>query len=315
VNITGNLFPHALHVKYNEALSGKASTIEVVLEDVHHAFQDNPPKVGTAMSLAIGYQGMPLTSCGNFEVDEWESDGPPDTFTLKAIQAGLTHALRTPKSMAYEGQTLTSIATTIASRYGMTVLTDAVNPDVVYARLTQRMESDLGFLHRIANAHDYEFKIRGTQLYFYSRTALDSAAPTGIPIDKTNCLRYRIHMQHLGKRSYGSGITTYYDSMSKQLLTANRDGARTSLPGEVRARRRAPQPRLRFPAPDRRRVPRGGPRVPRRPSRHRPLSRRAIRIRVADIPECGGHPATLPVSIGAGAGGERERLTRGAASA
>ena len=219
-NITSNLFPHALHVKYNEALSGKASTIEVVLEDVHHAFQDNPPKVGTAMSLAIGYQGMPLTSCGNFEVDEWESDGPPDTFTLKAIQAGLTHALRTPKSMAYEGQTLTSIATTIASRYGMTVLTDAVNPDVVYARLTQRMESDLGFLHRIANAHDYEFKIRGTQLYFYSRTALDSAAPTGIPIDKTNCLRYRIHMQHLGKRSYGSGITTYYDSMSKQLLTA-----------------------------------------------------------------------------------------------
>lgn len=219
-NITGNLLPHTLHVHYNEAISGKASTLEVMLEDVNHAFSNNPPAVGLAMSLAIGYQGMPLTSCGNFEVDEWSSDGPPDTFTLKAIQAGITHATRTPKSVAYENQTLISIATSIAGRYGMTVLTDAVDPNVSYQRITQRTESDLGFLHRIANAHNYDFKIRGNQLYFYSRTALDAMSPSVPAIDKTDCMRYRIRRQHIGKRSYKTAVTTYFDPLSKKLLSA-----------------------------------------------------------------------------------------------
>jgi uncharacterized protein len=223
-NYSGNLTPHMLHVHYNEAIGGKASTFEILLEDTKHVFQNNPPPAGyagLALSLAIGYAGMPLTSCGNFEVDEWASDGPPDTFTLKGIQAGITHALRTPKSMGYEGQTLTSIATTIANRYGMTVLMDAVDPDVVYARLTQRTESDLGFLHRIANAHDYDFKIRGNQLYFYSRTSLDSAPTNGLTLNKTDVIRYKIRQQHIGKkRSYASAVTTYFDPLSKKLLTA-----------------------------------------------------------------------------------------------
>jgi phage protein D len=220
-NLSGNLTPHMLSVKYNESMGGKASTFEIQLEDSTHAFQNNPPAAGLAVSLAIGYQGMPLTSCGNFEVDEWASDGPPDTFTLKGVQAGITHALRSPKSMAYEGQTLSSIATTIANRYGMTVLIDAVDPDVVYARLTQRTESDLGFLHRIANAHDYEFKVRGNQLYFYGRTSLDSAAPSVPALDKTDVIRYKIRQQHIGKkRSYASAVTTHFDPLSKKLLTA-----------------------------------------------------------------------------------------------
>jgi phage protein D len=220
-NITGNLLPHALHVRYNECMGGKASTFEIELEDSTAVFQNNPPVPGTAVSLAIGYQGMPLTSCGNFEVDEWENQGPPDTFTLKGIQAGITHSIRSPKSMAYEGQTLTSIATTIANRYGMTVYTDAVDPDVAYDRLTQRTESDLGFLHRIANLHDYDFKIRGNQLYFYSRTALDQAAPSVPAIDKTDVINYKIRMQHVGKkRCYSSAVTTYFNPLSKKLLTA-----------------------------------------------------------------------------------------------
>lgn len=222
-NITGNLLPHAVHVHYDEAVGGKASILEVKLEDTNHAFTNNPPTAGLAMSLAIGYQGMPLTSCGNFEVDEWSSDGPPDTFTLRAIQAGISHALRSPKSAAYEGQTLTSIATTIANRYGLSVLLDAVDPDVTYDRLTQRTESDLGFLHRIANAHNYDFKVRGNQLYFYSRTSLDAAAPSVLPIDKSDCIRYRFHLQHIGDRSYKKGFSVYFNPLSKSLLSAEVD--------------------------------------------------------------------------------------------
>ena len=70
------------------------------MEDSARAWANSPPVIGTALSLSIGYQGQSLVSCGNFEVDEWEAEGPPDTFLIRAIQAGVTHAIRTPKSVS-----------------------------------------------------------------------------------------------------------------------------------------------------------------------------------------------------------------------
>jgi phage protein D len=225
INITGNLVAHAEHVDYSEAIGGKASVLEVMLEDSSKAFQNNPPTAGKAVSLSIGYQssGAPnLTNCGLFEVDEWEFEGPPDKFKLRAIQAGITRPIRTVKSFAWEGQSLTSIASTIAGRYGMTTVVDAVTPDVIYQRVTQRLENDLQFLHRVANMHNYDFNIRGNQMVFYSRPQLESKPPpTGAAvIDKTNVIKFRIHKQHVGKLSYQACAVTYFDPLSKQLLSA-----------------------------------------------------------------------------------------------
>jgi len=219
-NITGNLMPHATHIFFNEHIGGKASTLEIKLEDVNHNFQDHPPAPGIAVSLSIGWQAAPQVSCGLFEVDEWESDGPPDTFTLRAIQAGISHAIRTRKSFAYENQTLTEVANSVAARYGMTVSMDAVDPDVPFERITQRTESDLAFLHRLANAHNYEFNVRGNQLVFYSRVQLDAATPQNPTIYKTDCVRYRFHKQHVGERSYLKSVITHFDPLLKKLLTA-----------------------------------------------------------------------------------------------
>lgn len=227
INITGNLLRRAAHIYYGEAISGKASTLEIALEDAPKVpstqmFQNSPPTVGTAVSLSIGYEGAPLVSCGLFEVDEWEFNGPPDVFMVRAIQAGVSHALRTPRSVAYEGQSLTDIASSIAQRYGMTVVVDAVSPDVTYARLTQKLESDLAFLHRIANLHNYDFNIRGNQLVFYSRPQLESVS-SGLTVQKTDTTRFRIHKQQLGAKAYAAANVLYFDPLSKKLLTAYAD--------------------------------------------------------------------------------------------
>lgn len=222
VNVTGNLVNLAEHVYYSEAISGKASVLEIQLSDVSGAFQNNLPKFGTAVSLGIGYAGSTLISCGDFEIDEWEFTSPPDKFILRAIQAGITRAVRTVKSFAWENQSLVSIASTIAGRYGMTVVADAVQPDVIYARLTQRLESDLAFLHRIANLHNYDFNIRGNTLVFYSRPALDAAAPqkNAQYIYKTDSTRVRIMRQQVGDMVYAAAGMTYFDPLSKALLSA-----------------------------------------------------------------------------------------------
>ena len=228
--VAGNLTTHSQHVHYDEAVGGKANVLEIQVEDSAHAWANNPPKIGTALSLSIGYQGQSLVSCGNFEVDEWEAEGPPDTFLIRAIQAGVTHAIRTPKSVAYEGQPLVSIANTIAKQYGMSVDSTEVSPDVPYQRLTQRLETDLGFLHRIANAHNYEFTIRGNQLVFYSRPQLD--AQTGaLMIYKTDSTRFRIHQQHHGDKTYKKAVVMYFDPHSKKLLQATANAAATATQG------------------------------------------------------------------------------------
>lgn len=225
INITGNLIKHAAHIFYYESIGGQSNTLEIALEDGPkpngaRTFRDNPPTPGTAVSLSIGYQGASQVNCGQFEVDEWESTGPPDIFVLRCLQAGVSHALRTPKSVAYEGQTLTSIATMIAGRYGMTAVLTAVQPDVYYARLTQKLESDLAFLHRIANLHNYDFSVRGDQLVFYSRPSLELAPVTAPIIYKTDAIRFRLQNQRAGNRSYSVASVGYFDPLSKQLLSA-----------------------------------------------------------------------------------------------
>jgi phage protein D len=235
--VAGNLLTHSQHVHYDEAIGGKANVLEIQVEDSARAWANNPPVIGTALSLSIGYQGQSLVSCGNFEVDEWEAEGPPDTFLIRAIQAGVTHAIRTSYSQPYEGQTLTSIAKTIAAKYGMSVSIDAVNPDVPYQHITQRLESDLAFLHRLANGQNYEFTIRGDQLVFYSRPKLDAKTISSLTdknaqyIYKTDSTRFRIHQQHHGDKTYKKAVVMYFDPLSKKLLQATANAAATATQG------------------------------------------------------------------------------------
>lgn len=217
-NITGNLIQHAARLDYYEVIGGKANHLEITLEDASRAFQNNPPTPGTVVGLAIGYVGANLVNCGNFEVDEWQFHGPPDLFVLRCLQAGISQSLRTPKSVAWNNMDLTAIAGQIANNYGMTAVVDAVVPNVYYNRLTQRLESDLGFLHRIANAHNYDFNIRGSQLVFYSRPQLESANPVAT-LAKTDDCRFSIHKQHVGHRAYKSAKVGYFNPQSKALVT------------------------------------------------------------------------------------------------
>ena len=116
----------------------------------------------------------------------------------------------------------------------MSVDSSEVSPDVPYQRLTQRLETDLGFLHRIANAHNYEFTIRGNQLVFYSRPKLDAKTISSWTdknaqyIYKTDSTRFRIHQQHHGDKTYKKAVVMYFDPHSKKLLQATANAATTA---------------------------------------------------------------------------------------
>jgi hypothetical protein len=124
--------------------------------------------------------------------------------------------MRTPNSVAYENQSLLQIASTVAGKYQLSVVgvADALNP--VFARVTQNQESDLAFLQRLASAHDYDFTVRGTQLIFYSRTALEAQPPV-MTVTRGNVERFGF--ENRTRRVYRAVQIAYQDPASRRLIT------------------------------------------------------------------------------------------------
>jgi len=217
VNITADISRMVLSISYVDELGGRAGDLEVELEDREKRWQGAWfPQQGDGVSLLIGYGGEQLLPCGDFQVDDLELQGPPDVFHLRCLPAWITPSLRTRNSLGYENQTLPQIAATVAARHGMSVVGAPAALDVSYLRVTQKQETDLEFLHRIAREHDYDFTVRGTQLVFYARAALE-AQPAALTLQRKDVVRFSfISKTH---RVYRQAQVSYFDPYGKRLYT------------------------------------------------------------------------------------------------
>jgi uncharacterized protein len=247
-NITGRVTQMAIEVSYSDKTEHHSDELEVTLEDRDRRWQ-GPwfPVRGDVVSAQIGYDSEALMDCGQFQVDELELKGPPDTFHLKCVAAGITPSIRTPRSAAYENQTLLQVANTVAARQGLRVIGLAGSGQTIsFARVTQRHETDLNFLHRLAIAHNYDFSIRGTQLVFYSRTALENqspvmtitrgaptvngaAAPSPFPLPQlsgrgASILAKGFEFKTRTQQIYKSASVAYQNPATKQLIAASASG-------------------------------------------------------------------------------------------
>ena len=110
-------------ISYTDYLSELSGEVEIVIEDHNRRWQAAwYPTLGDQVSLAIGYRDEGLLPCGDFQIDQLELTGPPDTFTTRCLAAFITPAIRTLNSRGYEDQTLLGIARTIAEKYGLEVM-------------------------------------------------------------------------------------------------------------------------------------------------------------------------------------------------
>lgn len=232
-NITANISKAVTGILYNDKAEHGASEIEVQLEDRGRMWQRNPPAKGDVLSLFIGYEGA-LTPCGLFQVDENTLEGPPDEFRMKGISASITAAMRTHFSRSYEGQTLAQIANTIAMAHGLTVVGAPADIDVTVQRITQKHETDLAFLRRVANLYGYNFNLKGQQLVFEARTRLETA-PSVLTITRglTPVIKFSFTAQSW--KVYKAATVSYFDPATKQLVTATAEADPPVPEGDVYA--------------------------------------------------------------------------------
>jgi uncharacterized protein len=219
VNITADVSQMVLAIRYVDRLDGASGELEVELEDSAKQWQ-GPwyPALGDVVSLQIGYSGEGLLDCGEFQIDELELDGPPDVMRLRCLAAYVTPPMRTANTVAYENIGIVEIAGLIAAKYGLAMVTASSESesDVVFARVTQRRQTDLEFLKRLAREHNFDFTVRAGQLVFYERPALESV-PAAATITRADTLRFSF--RNRTRRIYDAAEFSYFDPDTKELIT------------------------------------------------------------------------------------------------
>jgi phage protein D len=226
-NITGDVTAMVTEISYKDKVAHHSDEVEVTLEDRDHRWQ-GPwfPVRGDFVELFIGYDGEELLDCGDFQVDELELKGPPDSFHMKCIAAGITPSIRTPRSAAYENQTLLQVANTVAARHAMTVVGAPQSINVAWARLSQRTETDLNFLRSLAFRHNYDFSIRGQQLIFYARTPLEQQQSLltlmrgGTELIPSSLTVKGFEFKTRTQQIYRSATVAYLNPQQKKLIAA-----------------------------------------------------------------------------------------------
>jgi phage protein D len=173
-NITSDITPYLVSINYKDATQGKSDEIQLEVSNVNGIWLDEwYPTMGDRLSVSMGYDNE-LFSCGLFTIDEVEWVLSPDIVCMKAVAADITDAIRTKRSDQHEGKTLLQIARKVADRYGYTIQGNIKDTGKI-ARVTQDMETDLGFLNNQAMIYGYLFSVRGKVMTFTSLYDIEGA--------------------------------------------------------------------------------------------------------------------------------------------
>lgn len=183
-DISKDLAEYLISFSYTDHASGKADDLQITLEDRQGLWQrDWMPERGATLQASIvvenwdreGHLGtLPL---GTFEIDEIESQGPPETVTIKAVSVPESAALRgEDKTRAWERTRLSCIARDITGKAGLKLLYEA-DEDPQYDRIEQTEQSDLAFLLKLCEDAGLSLKVTGTQMVIFDDSKYEQMPP------------------------------------------------------------------------------------------------------------------------------------------
>lgn len=216
-DITAQISSSVLSLFYTDNEHGKSDEISISLENSLVLWNSLWfPDKGDTLGLSMGYKDEALLPCGNFEIDEIKFSGSPDTVEIKALSTPIKLALRQNNSRSFENTTLVDIAKEIAKKHGFSVIGNQGFVNI--SRVTQKHESDLTFLNRIAQLYGYIFKITDNKLSFIKIEELEARSSV-FTIKKEQCLSYQL--VDTAAEQYQRANVTYFSSQKKKTVTAS----------------------------------------------------------------------------------------------
>lgn len=166
------------------------------------------PRIGTVLTVSIGYAETRLVSLGRFIVDEVEMRSPPATLTVSAKAADMVGPFRSPKTRSWDETTLGKLVEAIAAEHRYTPKVDSELGAIQIPHLDQTEESDMALLTRLAAKHDAVAKPVAGFLVLARQGAAKTITGLALPTIRLTVSdlaewRYR----HSARKPGGSGST------------------------------------------------------------------------------------------------------------
>ncbi|MDD3236803.1 MAG: contractile injection system protein, VgrG/Pvc8 family [Candidatus Gastranaerophilales bacterium] len=230
-NITADISKYILSLTYTDYESGESDELEVTLNDNENLFKSSwQPQKGDKISAKIGYTGEELLNCGTFTVDEgtMDSSDDGDTYIIRTLAASINNKIREKNNKPYEGKTLIQIAKEIGKKHGFTVA--GKEGFIKIPREAQRNESDLAFLHRLAQKYGYLFKLNDTVLTFTKMEALEETK--ALSTIKRNDIKH-ISLNDTSTKTYNACSVKYKNPKTGKMVSYTAKNAKDGVKAET----------------------------------------------------------------------------------
>lgn len=171
------------------------------------------PRIGTVLTVSLGYAETTLVAMGRFIVDEVEIRSPPATLTVSAKAADMVGPFRSPKTRSWDETTLGQLVEAIASEHRYEAKIDPELGAIEIPHLDQTEESDMALLTRLATKHDAVAKPVAGFLVLAKQGAIKTITGQVMPTVRLSASdlaewRYR----HSARKPGGSGSTSDHDT-------------------------------------------------------------------------------------------------------
>ncbi|MCI1959189.1 MAG: hypothetical protein LKJ25_06155 [Clostridia bacterium] len=185
-DISKYLNKYLLSFSFTDNSEDKADDLNISIDDRDNEWlrwlkADTTLKIkGAKIYAAIIYKNYNDTgkekvlTCGTFEVDTVNVDGPPQKLTFKASSISAENKIRMEKkTKAWEGYSLQGITSEIAKNAGYTLLYESsYNPQ--YKRKEQVNTSDIAFIESLCKNAGISVKVTANMLVLYDQAEYES---------------------------------------------------------------------------------------------------------------------------------------------
>ena len=164
------------------------------------------PRIGTVLTVSLGYAETTLVAMGRYIVDEVEIRAPPATLTVSAKAADMVGPFRSPRTRSWDQTTLGQLVETIAAEHRYQAKIDLELGAIAIPHLDQTEESDMALLTRLASKHDAVAKPVAGFLVLAKQGAIKAIAGQVMPtvhLSASDLAEWRY--RHCARKPGGSG--------------------------------------------------------------------------------------------------------------
>lgn len=163
-DITANIAPRLMALIVTDNRGFEADILTMTLDDADGKIQ--LPARGNQISVALGWQGEPLTNMGTFTVDQVTHKGTPDLVTISGRSVDFRGSMNSPKEWSWHDTTLGEVVKDIAWRNALSASVAPELASIKIAHIDQSKETDVGFLTRLAMRNGAEIAVKSGTLIF-----------------------------------------------------------------------------------------------------------------------------------------------------